>query len=1374
MSFVAAILILVLFLVFRLGSQASAGVALNDPVVWVEDGARGRILQINGATEEVTATITVGENNDRLQVLPRGRDAVFLNQVTGELGVIGASSLSVDSTEDLIGEGEESPAGEFVLYADFEASRSGFVVAPDQILIVEPGAGSPIEIVTDGGLGDRVVDGRGALVAITPDATRVGATNELGQFVTLATLPQPLEGNEGPPLLARSSSGTFVVDASRRAVNEILPDGSLGQTTCVSGSLSGVRVGGNVLTETQETRRVLVHDPSAGILSVSLPDSSDCWQIPLDGQSNAENWGNPVAVDEFAYLPDFENGLIMVVDLEERAVVNQVRFGVAGREFELEVFDGAVWANEPLGSLAAVLRGDEVNVISKITRIGGAGGDGDGDGIDAAPDQALQSDEVIFDGEGDVGFGGDTASLDAEGIAGAVADPEETDIEAQDLAELPLTEQPTNAPVILDVEPVPEEVQVEELVANFVFSSDTINVGEIVELTDTSIGSPTSWNWDFGDGTGANGPEVAKAWEDQGVFTVTLFVANEGGQEASQSFDFTVVASDLLRVPTADFSFPTDTIEVGDSLQFVDTSTGDPDVLLWSFGDGETDTGSVVSHAFDQPGQFTVSLTASNEAGSNTANTVITVVESVRPPEAAIGPFPTVVEVGQSIILESESTNSPTTLDWDFDDGDFGTGTTVRHSWSEPGEYRIRLSVSNSAGSDETFDEITVVAAADPPIARFNQSPGLDVVLGTPISFNDLSQNNPETITWEFGDNTTAQGGNVVKTYASTGTFTVTLTVENDAGSDSVNKTVTVREIPVNAPVASFTVPAGLVVPVNQPLRFRDSSTGDPTEYEWDFGDGSNTANVRNPVHSFTAPGTFTVRLTASNGGGSSAATQVITVVDPPVASFTSEIDELVVQFTDTSINEPTEWNWDFGDGRSSNAQNPEKTYRLPGEYTVTLTVANAGGNSAEFVQTVTVNEVPTADFTFTTAGLTAQFTNESEGAPTSFLWDFGDGTTSPVRNPRHLFDEGGDYVVMLTVTNAAGSDTALETVTVVNAPPVAAFTCAPAAGEGVVSCSAEDSTGAAEFEWFAEDANTPRRVGENAAFGFPESGTYPIRLTVRAADGQSDTITQTIPVTVALPPPNVAVSAELIGNSATARAAGTVTNGQVVTWSWEIDGDGVITAGGATASPTFSLPSPGTTYTITGTGTNVNGSGFAVDTVTTPAAVPPVVGVTAALVGDDGATATGTVTNGPVTWSWEIDGDGVITAGGATASPTFSLPSPGTTYTITGTGTNANGSDVAFDTVTTPAAAVPPVPVVTIDLAELTSPDTALAAATADQAIVTWTWTISAPGVTIPGLGSTATFDLPAPGTSYTITVTATNANGTSAPVTTTVTSGP
>ena len=1288
----AALFVLVFVLIFRLGSQASAGVTLNDPVVWVEDGARGRVLLVNGVTEEVTASIDVGDPGDALRVLPRGRDAVFLNGTSQELGVIGAVSLSIDSVERLSEEGEEQ---DLELHADFDVSRSGFVVSPERILVVEPGAGAPVEIATPEPLGDRVVDAEGELVALTSDQSRVGVTNGFTGFFGLADLPEPLEGAESDLGLARSGLGTFVVDAGRRAVNEILDDGSLGVTTCISGSLSDVRIGGNVASDSTGPRMVLVHDPAAGVLSVSLPDTNDCLQIPIDSQGEAEDWGDPVATDGVAYLPNYADGQIIVVDLEERVVLEEIRFGVAGRPFELEVFDGTVWANEPLGSLAAVLRGDEISVISKIStvRVGGAE-QGDGEGVDAAAGDAV-TDEIIFGRDGEFGFGdtGIAVGDGGDGAPGGDGQAAGDGLDADD-AEQVFDGELSSAPVILEAEAqVVDEPTVEELLANFSFSSDTINAGEIVQLSDSSTGGPTSWNWDFGDGTGASGPVVEKAWEQEGVFTVTLFVSNDAGEEASQSFDFTVVAPDLLRVPTADFSFASSTVEVGETLQFFDQSTGDPDSLLWSFGDGTTASGSAPTHSFSEPGQFRVALTANNEAGSDTAIALITVVSGVSPPVAIIGPFPGIVEVGQTITLVSQSTNSPTATSWDFGDGDAALGTTVRHAWTQPGTFRIRLAVSNSAGEDDVFRDITVEPAVQPPVARFSES-SLEVVVGEELRFNDLSLNNPTSLAWEFGDNTTGQGANVAKVWDEAGTFTVTLTARNQAGSDSTAKTVTVVPLPPDPPLASFTVPTG-VIPVNQPLRFTDTSTGDPTEWLWNFGDGGPSSTAPNPVRPFAVPGTYTVTLTATNAGGSSTTTQVVTVVNPPVASFTSAANELVVSFTDSSTNAPTEWEWDFGDGTASVAQDPTKTYALPGTYTVSLIATNEGGTSTEFIRMITVNRAPTAAFAVSTGALTAQFTNTSTDLPiagSTVLWDFGDGTTSPVRSPNHLYAAPGTYTVMLTVTNGAGTDTVTRNVTVANAPPTAAFVCSQNVGQDTVFCDAAGSTGASTFAWSAPAATNPTPPpGQFATFAFTQSGVFPIELTVTAADGQIDTFTRDVPVTVTPPAPTITVAASANGFVISANASVTA-NGPVNSYVFTLSGPESGTMPSTNGSASFTVTTPGA-YTVTAIGTgNGQQSNPASDSVTVTAPPPPppppqapTVTITSATTGAPAADGSVVISasamaDEPIAnWSWNISAG---TGGGTSENASFTVPGPGS-YDITVTATDVNDNLTGSATVT-------------------------------------------------------------------------------------------
>ena len=157
---------------------------------------------------------------------------------------------------------------------------------------------------------------------------------------------------------------------------------------------------------------------------------------------------------------------------------------------------------------------------------------------------------------------------------------------------------------------------------------------------------------------------------------------------------------------------------------------------------------------------------------------------------------------------------------------------------------------------------------------------------------------------------------------------------------------------PPPVPVAAFTgTPTSGVVPLT--VSFADQSTGVISSWSWTFGDGD-TSTEQNPNHTYANSGTFTVSLTVTGPGGSNTLTRpnyitAVPVEPPPVADFvgspTSGSAPLLVNFTDQSTGSVTSWDWDFGDGNTSTAQNPSNTYQ-EGTYTVTLTVTGPGGSS--------------------------------------------------------------------------------------------------------------------------------------------------------------------------------------------------------------------------------------------------------------------------------------------------------------------------------------------------------------------------------------------------------------------------------------------
>ena len=1368
-TLVALATLLVFVVVFRLGSQASAGISLNDPVVWVEDGARGRILQINGSTQEVTAAVDVTESRtDRLVALPNDRDAVFLNKSSGQFAQIGAVNLeAVNQIETGLDTGQLEDArflGE--VDPDTEQLRS-YVISAENVLIFGGDSAEPVNIPLPDGLGDVVTAPSGELLAVTAENDQV-LISRPDALVLLAELPEPASETEEPVGLVRAGDSVYVIDSSRRTAQEVdLSSGALGGATSICGSLFNAQLGGNVLTDSSSAQRIVVHDGDGGVLSVVEPGRGSCNEISLP--VSGDNFGPPVAVDNTAYLPNYETGQVVVVDLAGRTVTRTHSFTpIRDREFELEVFDGVVWANEPNGVRAAVISPTEILSISKQQRVRvlGVGEDGD----DAVGGQGLDDEadgQRVFGEGGDLfeGFSrddgtpvaGDALALADEGGAENVnqgnVEPVDNDQIANPLAEL------VDTPVV--VEAVEVEGDENNLLANFTFSADVVVAGEEVRLADDSTGNPTQWNWDFGDGTGAEGPEVSKIWESEGIFTVTMLIANELGDEAVQTHDFTVVAPDVLLPPTADFTFPTNTIEVGEPLELTSTTTGEPDTLFWEFGDGTNAVGNSVSKIFNSAGVFEVTLTASNAQGSDSDTATITVVPGGSPPQAVIANLPTSIDAGQTITLTSESTNSPTSTQWDFDDGNGDTGTEVRYAWEEPGEYRITLTVSNAAGEDTTFRTIFVEPSVDLPVARFTES-DLTVIAGESVSFADQSSNNPTSRLWEFGDGSTAEGANVDNTWSEPGQFTVTLTVTNEAGSDSTAKTVTVLPIPVDPPTARFRVQS-LNVNVGELVNFIDTSLGDPTEWSWNFRDGAPIVDstAQNPAHAFSEPGTFTVELTASNEGGSDTFTRTIVVNDPPDAAFGSSADELDVSFTDQSTNSPTSWAWTFGDGTTSSAQNPQKTYAEAGTYLVTLVASNDAGDSTPFRSSITVVERPTANFTFVVDGLTVQFTNRSTDGPTAFSWNFGDGITvaDSRENPTYTFAASDTYEVVLTATNGAGSDTSRVPVTVRLAPPQASFSCTVV--NAGVSCDAGTSSNTVNYAWSAPTAVDPGGVlgagGQLATFTFSEGGDHRITLTAANAAGDTDLLTQT--VTLNLPVPSITAINTVSNTSGTVVLSAAATNNPT-SWTWSAAPDGTLIAGATTAAPTFSFPAPGR-YVVSAVASNANGNSITASEVI-DVQFPPVISQVSSTETSIGVVALSAVaTNSPTAWRWSLPDS--IEGSSTSATPTFTFApfsAPATrTFSGTVTAANANGGtsqSVPFTvTVSATAPNLPPTVVVT-------STDDAgngTIRATATTSAGTISWSVSGPAFATPvtASGPSAEFTVPVNGT-YTFTASATD----------------
>src|SRR3989440_9040280 len=140
------------------------------------------------------------------------------------------------------------------------------------------------------------------------------------------------------------------------------------------------------------------------------------------------------------------------------------------------------------------------------------------------------------------------------------------------------------------------------------------------------------------------------------------------------------------------------------------------------------------------------------------------------------------------------------------------------------------------------------------------------------VPFTEQSPGPPAAWSWAFGDGTSSPAQNPVHTYAAAGSYSVSLTVTNSGGSNSLTKPSYISVATPPAPLAPFSgSPTSGTAPLA--VTFTDQSTGPPAAWSWDFGDGT-SSTAQNPVHTYAAAGSYSVSLTVTNSGGSNSLTK--------------------------------------------------------------------------------------------------------------------------------------------------------------------------------------------------------------------------------------------------------------------------------------------------------------------------------------------------------------------------------------------------------------------------------------------------------------------------------------------------------------------
>jgi len=402
------------------------------------------------------------------------------------------------------------------------------------------------------------------------------------------------------------------------------------------------------------------------------------------------------------------------------------------------------------------------------------------------------------------------------------------------------------------------------------------------------------------------------------------------------------------------------------------------------------------THDFNGFGNYSVSLTVTTDAGCST-----TALEQVE-----VYPLPIIDFTATPLCLGSPTDFNDLTIvpnggavtnwTWDFADGNGDVIQNPSHTYAGPGVYPVNLAVVTDNGCvGNITSDIEIYAM---PVANFNVD---NECFYDALNFNNVSVGNATIFNWNFGDGNTSNQENPSHTYAAAGQYNVTFDISTaDGCADQII-------IPVTAypqPNAEFTVDPTCL---ETNSVFVDMSGINPVagdvinQWQWDFGNG-NTSSIQNPSIIYGNENIFNASLTVTtNFGCVDTYTSPVTVWPLPSVNFspTDVCLETVTQFNDlstisntNSANNNAGWDWDFGDGGTSNQQNPNYTYNTDGQFNATLIVTSNNGCTSENTLAVTVHPNPVVSFTGE---------NLSGCSPVCFTLN----STSVINNPSQIVD---------------------------------------------------------------------------------------------------------------------------------------------------------------------------------------------------------------------------------------------------------------------------------------------------------------------------------------------------------------------------------
>jgi PKD repeat protein/type 1 glutamine amidotransferase len=726
-----------------------------------------------------------------------------------------------------------------------------------------------------------------------------------------------------------------------------------------------------------------------------------------------------------------------------------------------------------------------------------------------------------------------------------------------------------------------------------------VPTGTAVAFTATGAdadGDTLTYSWDFGDSTPVSTQQnPTHTYASAGAFTAKVTVSDGKGGTGDATVAVTVTAANTAPTVTAS------RVPAGDgnvNTNFAYTAVGndpdgDPLTYAWDFGDGQTGTGASVSHTYATAGAYNAKVTVSDGKGGSASATVLTTVYGATCTPGVyrddfngneLGAGWSVVRRDATLVVNNGAVTIPTAAGDLYQTANSAKNVVLRTAPSGAWTITTKLNHKGEAqyqqgglivyGDDDNYIKLdrtstnTAGATNKTEFVEFIQE-----VAGTPRNASaDHTANLPAAQDPNMWLRIVYNGTNLIGQYSADGTTwtqagqastalpanpKVGFFALSNAAATTVNAVfdwwqvegANVAAIPgcTNAPNADPVITSATRTPsgnvdTNTAINFAAAATdadGDTLSYAWDFGD-STSSNQQNPTKTYAAPGTYSAKVTVSDGkGGSATQTLSVTVTqgnrNPTVTAARTPSNSVPpgteVSFTATGADadgDTLTYSWDFGDSTpASSEQNPKHTYANAGTFSAKVTVSDGKGGTgtatvsvvvagANLNPTVTATRNPSGN---TRVGVPVAFTatgTDPDGDPLTYSWNFGDSTPAGTgASVTHTFGAAATYSVVVTVSDGKGGTGTATLSVVVQANRNPTISAATATGnEGFAplnvsfSATATDPDGqAVSYEWDLDGDGTFETQGQTATRTYTASAAPVLRV----SDGIGGVTTRTL-----------------------------------------------------------------------------------------------------------------------------------------------------------------------------------------------------------------------------------------------------------------------